>query len=186
MKYLARLYTLIVILVFAFSAHAVFADSSTSVTISNNGANSQNDVQVQTNTGGNTICQNGTCTTTSGDNGQSTVCINGKCTTSRGNIDMQSEDGHDQVNIRNDTDNAVSVTVAPSPSVDVSPDVSISPAPSLTPDPTITQMRRTVRKQIKKQVQELKEHLKDQSGAISSFVQSELQSLQDMLQVMFK
>jgi hypothetical protein len=78
MKYLASLYTLITISAVFLLPQTAFADSSTTVNISDNGANSQSDVNVQTNTGDNTICQNGNCTTTSGGNGQSTVCINGQ------------------------------------------------------------------------------------------------------------
>jgi hypothetical protein len=184
MKYLAGVYTLITIFSIAFIPQAVFADSSTSVDISNNGDSSHNEVNVQSNTGGNTICQNGNCTTTSGGNGQSTVCINGNCQTSNGNIDMQSDDGHDQVHISNDASN-VSPTVTSVPTdapVSISPEPSLSPEPSMTPDPTITEMRKQIRKQMRKQIEQLKEHVKDQDAALSSIVQS----LQNVLNGLFK
>jgi len=184
MKYLASIYTLITIFAIALLPQAAFADSSTSVDISNNGGGSHNEVNVQSNTGGNTICQNGNCTTTSGGNGQSTVCINGNCQTSNGNIDMQSDNGHDQVHISNDASN-VSPTVTPVPTdatVSISPEPSLSPEPSMTPDPTITQMRKQVRKQIREQIKQLKEHVKDQDAVLSTLVQS----LQNLLNGLFK
>jgi hypothetical protein len=185
MKYLAGVYTLITIFAIALLPQAAFADSSTSVDISNNGDGSHNEVNVQSNTGGNTICQNGNCTTTSGGNGQSTVCINGNCQSSNGNIDMQSDDGNDQVHINNDTSDSPTATVTPVPTdatISISPESSLSPVPSMTPDPTIAQMRKQVRKQIKEQVKQLKEHVKDQDAALSTLVQS----LQNLLNGLFK
>ncbi len=177
MKYSASLYMLIAILAISFFPQAAFADSS--VSVSNNGEGSHNEVNVESNTGGNTICQNGHCTTTSGGNGKSTVCINGNCQTSDGDIDMQSDDGHNQVHISNDD----SVTVTPEPTDDtVSPEPSLSPEPTITLDPTVTQIRHQVRKQIKEQINQLKEHVKDQDAALSSFVQS----LQDLVNGLFK
>lgn len=83
----------------------VFA--STEVEISNNDSVKSN-VSVKTNTGENTICVNGKCTTTSNDNqGKSTVCVNGKCYTSEdGNINVKSIDGNTTVNIENSENNA--------------------------------------------------------------------------------
>jgi hypothetical protein len=185
MKYLASLYTLIIISGSFLLPQAAFAD--TSVDISSNGSNSHSEVNVQSNTGNNTICQNGTCTTTDGNDGQSTVCINGHCETSSGNIDMQSDNGNDQVHINNAISDTP-VTISPS-STDVptiSPSPSISPVPTLTPDPTIAAMRHNVRKEIKKQIQEIKEHVKSQNAALSAFLQSQMQSIQDLLNGLFK
>ncbi len=80
-------------------APSVFAASNVSIT--NNGEGASSTVNVQTNTGNNTICVNGKCTTSGGEAGKSTVCINGKCTTSEGNVNVQSEDGTAKVNINN-------------------------------------------------------------------------------------
>lgn len=188
MKHSAYLYRIIGITtaILFLVPQIALADSSTSVNISDNGSNSQNDVNVQTNTGGNTICQNGNCTTTSGGNGQSTVCINGQCQTSSGNIDMQSDNGNDQVNVTNNS-SGTSVTVSPAPTevpVSISPEssVSISSIPTINLSPTITQLRKHIRGQIKKQIQQLKEHMKDQDQALSSW----MQSFQNMLNGMFK
>jgi hypothetical protein len=183
MKRLAGFYTLITISAFLFLPHVVFADSYTSVTSSNNGPDSQNDVSVQSNTGGNTICQNGNCTTTSGGNGQSTVCINGNCTTSTGDVDMQSDNGNTQVHITNGVSGApVTISPVPTNTPTISPEPSLSPSVTITPDPTIAQMRKDIHKQIKKQIQELKQHVKDQDAALSSL----MQSLQDFLNGLFK
>src|ERR1700690_1071445 len=133
MKYLGSIYTLIAILTFFLLPQSALADSSTSVNISNNGDSSQNNVNVQNSTGGNTICQNGNCTTTGGNTGQSTVCINGNCTTSSGDIDMQSNDGNDQVNISNNT-SGNSITVPPTPTATATP----VPSPSVSPSPTVS------------------------------------------------
>jgi hypothetical protein len=85
----------------------VFAENS--VEISNNGKGAKSDVNIRTNTGNNTICVNGKCTTSEGKEGKSTVCINGKCTTSEGDINIKSEDGNTRVNIDKNGDSSVRV-----------------------------------------------------------------------------
>lgn len=79
------------------TAPLIFAENT--VTISNNGEGARSEVNVSTNTGNNTVCVNGKCTTSEGSAGKSTVCINGKCTTSEGDIQM--EEGEAKVNIQN-------------------------------------------------------------------------------------
>ncbi len=76
--------------------------AETTVNISNNDAHSRTNVDVNTNTGENTICQNGKCTTTKSGEGKSTVCVNGKCYSSEdGNLKVESENGNTKVNINN-------------------------------------------------------------------------------------
>jgi hypothetical protein len=60
-------------------------------------------VNVSTNTGNNTVCVNGNCTTSNGSTGKSTVCINGKCTTSEGEIHMEEQGA--KVEIKNGSSN---------------------------------------------------------------------------------
>lgn len=126
------LFSLISIFLIGFLSlpRSVFAEST--VNISNNEEGSQTHVNVNTNTGSNTVCINGKCTTSGGSNGQSTVCINGKCTTSNGdvNINQEGADIHiktnsssTSVNQNSDTNTStnVNVTVNPSPSPTASP-----------------------------------------------------------------
>jgi len=69
-------------------------------------------VHIQTNTGQNTVCVNGKCTTSDEGNGQSTVCVNGKCyTTDEGTIDVKSEDGNDTVHVG--TTSSEGATISP-------------------------------------------------------------------------
>lgn len=71
-------------------------------------AESRTNINVENNTGGNTVCVNGKCTTSEGS-GESTVCVNGKCWDStNGDVQYKSEDGNTNVNI---TSNSKSVTV---------------------------------------------------------------------------
>ncbi len=181
MKYLASLFSLIAIL--TLSPQAAFADSTTTINLSNNGENSQNDVTVNSNTGG-MNCVNGNCTTPSSTD-QVTSCINGQCQTSdNGNLHMQSSDGNDQVTV-NDAAPTISVTMVPSPTqagITISPSasvaISVSPVVSTTPSAQIHHLK----KQIRKQIEELKEHMKDQNATLSSL----MQSLQDLLNGLFK
>lgn len=94
------------LVVASFSAYKVTA--KTNVEISNNGEGARSSVKVQTNTGNNTVCINGECTTNKDtDNGKSTVCVNGKCETSEdGNLNVQSEDGNVKVDISNEGKNS--------------------------------------------------------------------------------
>lgn len=186
MKYLASLFGLIALLTVPLFPQTVLADSTTTVNLSNNGANSQNNVTVNNNTGG-INCDNGNCTTSQSTD-QVTSCINGQCQTSdNGNLHMQSSDGNDQVNVSN-TMPTNSVTAVPSPTptsaVSVSPEPSngLSPVPTVNPSPTTGQIHRHIRKQIKEQINQLKEHMKDQNAALSSLIQS----FQNMLSGLFK
>jgi hypothetical protein len=97
MKYIIHLSVVIsLITLFPHTAHA-----ETNVDISNNESSARTEVNVQTNTGQNTICRNGECTTTS-NNGTTTskVCVNGECFTGD-NVDYKSEDGTTSVQINN-------------------------------------------------------------------------------------
>lgn len=108
MKYFTSLYILILIAAAVFSPRIALAE--TNVNISNNDANSTTKVNVETNTGENTICQNGKCTTTKSGVGKSTVCVNGKCYSSEeGNLKVESENGNTKVNINNKSDTTVNV-----------------------------------------------------------------------------
>lgn len=70
-----------------------------------------NNVQVETNTGNNTICVNGKCTTTSGSTSKSKVCVNGKCYESDGgDLQVESEDGSTKVNIQNNGSSSVNIS----------------------------------------------------------------------------
>jgi len=81
-------------------SHPSKVNAETNVEISNNGEGATSNVDVHTNTGGNTICVNGKCTTSGENNGKSTVCINGKCQTSTdGDLHVTSEDGKAKVNV---------------------------------------------------------------------------------------
>jgi hypothetical protein len=88
-------------------APVVFAENS--IEIVNNGTSAKSDVNIRTNTGNNTICVNGKCTTTQGKEGKSTVCVNGKCTTSEGNINIKSDDGNTRVNIEKNGESSVKI-----------------------------------------------------------------------------
>lgn len=100
MKYYFILNIIFFVAAAVFSPYTAYAE--TNVNISNNGIDSKTSVDVKTNTGQNTICRNGECTTTESNNGKSTVCINGKCETADdGNINIKSENGNTTVNITN-------------------------------------------------------------------------------------
>jgi hypothetical protein len=61
-------------------------------------------VDVKSNTGNNTICVNGKCTTTTGGASKSKVCVNGKCYEAEGDLEVISDDGKTRVNIKNNND----------------------------------------------------------------------------------
>lgn len=67
-------------------------------------AESRTTVNVQSNTGENTVCVNGTCTTSSEGTSNSKVCVNGQCWDSTdGDVNYKSQDGNTNVNISNNT-----------------------------------------------------------------------------------
>ncbi len=92
-----------------FLTVAPMAFAVTSVNISNNEEGSRSTVDVKTNTGSNTVCVNGKCTTSSGERGKSTVCVNGKCETSDGDMHVQSEGASAEVNISKDGNSSVNI-----------------------------------------------------------------------------
>lgn len=93
----------------AILAVAPLAFAESSVSITNNGEGSSSSVNVTTNTGNNTICVNGKCTTSTGETGKSTVCVNGDCKTSDGDIKVESEDGNTKVNIKSNGTSSVKI-----------------------------------------------------------------------------
>jgi hypothetical protein len=97
----------------------VLASTDTSIDVSNNGEGAKTDVSVTSNTGNNTICQNGKCTTTN-NNGESktTVCIEGKCETTDGNVDIQ--EGNTKIKVTTNSDET-DPTVTPEATVTQEP-----------------------------------------------------------------
>src|SRR5258706_11612202 len=99
---------------------------------------SHTSVDVETNTGGNTICQNGKCTTTTENNGTSHVCVNGKCYDSNsGKLDVQSDGA--QVHINNNANSntpTIEPTEIPLPTIRITNKVKVHISPSVTPHPT--------------------------------------------------
>ncbi|GEM_PF-5450099 len=143
------------------------AFAETNVDISNNDEGAHSSVDVHTNTGNNTICQNGKCTTSNGSNGKSTVCINGKCETSEdGSVHMESNDGHSKVDINNKTGNS-SVNVNQNSTTNVSDDGEAQDDISGTPSPT-------------DKVKEKKEEVKKVNDAFTEFFKSELEFLKKL------
>lgn len=124
MRYIITSIFIFIVAVIFFSPNTLAADSS--VNVSNNGANSHTSVDVESNTGQNTICQNGKCTTTGSNNGSSHVCVNGKCfDSSDGNVNYKSEDGNTNIHINNNSGETLGATSAP---------VNNTIAPSAKPD----------------------------------------------------
>ncbi len=73
----------------------------------------ETNVNVESNTGNNTICVNGKCTTTTNE-GKSTVCINGNCQTAAGSITVHAKDGNATVNVTtNVTAGSQGATITP-------------------------------------------------------------------------
>jgi hypothetical protein len=121
----------IAVLFFLFVPQVASAEIHTSVSISNNGQGASSNVSVSNNSGSNTVCQNGNCTTSSNNqNQQSTVCINGSCQTSTGNVNITQNQGNTHVSIQN---NALSPAT---PVLPVSPAASVSPVMSASDQPT--------------------------------------------------
>src|SRR6185437_8831682 len=156
MKYLAYLYKIIAISLslFILIPSVVYADSS--VDVSGNGDGSTSDVNINSQSNGqSTVCHNGNCTTTGGGS-STTYCYNGQCTSTHdGNVNYTSPDGHTHINVNNNTGNT-SVAPSPQPTAGAA-DVSQSPTdklvPSLTPDPTIAQMRNDINKHVKQEIE---------------------------------
>ena len=71
-------------------------------------AETRTNIDVTTNTGGNTVCVNGECTTSSGTS-KSKVCVNGECYESDGDLKVESKNGKTSVNINNESDSSVKV-----------------------------------------------------------------------------
>ncbi|HVA96639.1 MAG TPA: hypothetical protein VND99_03210 [Candidatus Acidoferrales bacterium] len=185
MKYSAGLFTLIALLAVILIPHAAFAD--TNISVSNNADSANSSVSVNSQSSGQSIsCVNGNCTTTGGGS-KTTVCHNGQCTTTdNGNVDYQSDDGHTQIHVDNNTGgNDVTPTITPEPTEDISGN-GVTPEPTASLEPTLKQMRKDINDQVEKQVQAVKEHLKSQDDAISAFFKSEMDSLQKLLNNLFK
>lgn len=162
----------------------VFAN--TDVEVSNNGEGSSTHVDVQTNTGNNTICINGKCTTTTGGNGTSHVCINGKCYDSdSGNLNVQSDDGHAKVDINNTgaVQPTEEATQSPEPTGEIhEPRLHLRTVPSVSPSitPEISKILSEHKKDIDKMRQQMEDHLARHQALLQQFfatLQSFLKSL---------
>jgi hypothetical protein len=133
MKRAALAYTISILTILGLLA-VTPAFATTSVDISNNGEGATSNVNVHTNTGQNTVCINGKCTTSGGTNGTSTVCINGRCTTSNeGTIDRH-EDG---ANVHVDNSGNSSVNVSQNSQSTVNTDVSVNTSTNSTIHPKL-------------------------------------------------
>src|SRR5579885_2168157 len=119
------------IIISLLAAPQIFAEANTTIKVSNTN-NSTSDINVQNSTGESTVCINGNCTTTTGSDSNSTnVCINGTCYTSdTGNLDVQSDNGNNQVHIHTSPQPAISVSQNQSSSVTTNVNVTVSQDPS--------------------------------------------------------
>lgn len=72
-------------------------------------AESRTVVDVETDTGGNTVCVNGECTTSSNGTSKSRVCVNGECFESDGDLHLESQNGETSVSIDNSSESSVIV-----------------------------------------------------------------------------
>ncbi|HZE87293.1 MAG TPA: hypothetical protein VE090_03750 [Methylomirabilota bacterium] len=115
------LFSLIIFLLSLVVIPPAFAQTQTHITVSNDGEGASSDVNVHNDTGQNTICINGKCTTSSGTTqGKSTVCINGQCTTSDdGNVDVHQDNANVHINTsgtsNGDVQGSPSATITPNP-----------------------------------------------------------------------
>ena len=184
MKRSASIITITSSLLFLAAAVPVFA--TTTVDVSGNGEGSHTSVNVDNNTGGNTICQNGHCTTTSNSgNSSSHVCVNGKCWDSSNgdNVNYQSDDGNTKVNINSNTgDSAVSVQNQGDDNGEILP--TITPAPTATDkdvkgsedhDAAIK-----AKLEAKAKLEQAKEEADAHKSALEKFFDSEMASLKDL------
>jgi hypothetical protein len=158
------------------AANVPSVSANSSVSVSNNGEDVKTNVHVQTNTGGNTICQNGKCTTTSSsNNGKSTVCVNGVCNTSEdGDVNYQSENGNTKVNIQtngeaNGDQGVVTKkgvpTITPTLFKDVNQEVKGA---------------KTKAEDIKKQVKEKVEKEKEKGFNLLNFLEAEIEGIKNI------
>jgi hypothetical protein len=161
-------------LVFAVNVSPVSAaTANTSVSVSNNGEGAKTNVHVETNTGGNTICQNGKCTTTS-SNGKSTVCVNGVCNTNEdGDVNYQSENGNTKVNIQTNGEENGDQGVVTKKGV-----------PTITPtvfkDTKEVKGAKTKAEDIKKQVKAKIEKEKEKGFNLLNFLEAEFEGIKNI------
>ena len=140
------------------------------VEISNNGEGSLTNVDVQTNTGNNTICVNGKCTTSGGSTGASHVCINGKCYDSdSGNLNVQSDDGHAKVTINNNSNTA---TPAVEPAETQDPSETVNEDVGGVPTPEISKIIEEHKNDIDKQKQQIDAHLARHQALLQGLLDS--------------
>lgn len=152
----------------SFFITPVFAANSTNVQISNEGNNSQSNVDVENNTDASTICINGKCTTSGGSDNNMRVCINGKCTDSHdSNVDAHSDDGNDQVHIHSTTSSSPTPTVLPTQKVHEDVTISVIPSISVSPTPNISKMMDQEGKKIS---QELHDTTKERDSLVQQVV----------------
>lgn len=151
------------ITLFGFAAAPAFAESRTNVSVTSD-------------TGSNTVCVNGECTTTSGENnGESTVCVNGKCFDSKnGDVNYQSEDGNTKVTINSNS--SVNVTQNGEKTIDIANDVK----------PTIEQEVKAAKEELEGKKKEAEEKINEVTGFdLMKFLQAEFESLKKLFTLEF-
>lgn len=125
-----------------------------------------------------TVCQNGNCTTTGGDN-KSTVCVNGTCTTASEDVNYQSEDGNTRVQINN---NSTNIQVSPTEHITPKPTES---KPTITIDPEIEKEIDEAQKEAQAVQERIKQKVKEHEGLIQSFIRTEMENLQKLFNSIF-
>lgn len=148
------------------------------VNVSNGESTSEVNVQSES-SGTSTVCQNGKCTTSNGEN-SSTVCVNGKCTTSGEDVDYKSEDGNTRIRINN---NSTNVQVGPT-DTDGTP-FPTKPQPAITVDPEIEKEIEEAQKESEVIQERVKQRIKEQESALDAFIKAELESLQKFIDGLF-
>ncbi len=171
MKRAAILISTLGLLLFPSSAFA-----EVHVQVSNSEGSSQVNVSSET-SGSSTVCHNGTCTTTGGEN-TSTVCINGTCTTTNENVDYKSEDGTTKVEVNN-----FESSVAASPALEAK--ITTTPEPTVTTSPEVEKKVKEIEAKVQEMDIQVKQRVKDKDGAIAIFIQTELASLHSLISNLF-
>ncbi len=166
MKYCKPLY-----IVFCITALVLFPQTAlaeTSVDVSGNGPGVKTNVNVQTNTGQNTICQNGECTTSTPTNGVSKVCVNGECHTSTdGNFNYKSADGNTKININNSSSTNNSTKSSVNTSVNINTNTSSNESQKI--DEEKSQIKENLDTQ-KKKLNEQKKIVEENQNAIQKLI----------------
>lgn len=144
---------------------------------------SRTTVNVDNNTGGNTVCVNGKCTTTT-SNGKSEVCVNGKCFTGDdGDVNYQSEDGNTKVNITNNN-SSVNVRQDSDSTID---DKVLAEKGKPTITPTVFKDVQGAKDELNKKKEEVKEKIAEAKKEFDfmKFFQDELASIKKLFSFEF-